>query len=175
MTASHATAPAGTPRDGASGTALATLAMALLGLNAGLALAHVLEAPNKWRLAPEVWLAVQRDLYDGWGTWIPAIELAAALVLGVLAWRAAGRARWLLVAAIASILVAEAVIWPVWVLPTNQAVDAWTAAEPMPGWEALRLSWEGGHAARFAVLLAGLFSAGWALTGPMAHPRATTS
>ena len=174
MTARPTTPPAA-PRARAGSPALGALALALLGANAGLALAHVLEAPNKWRLAPEVWLAVQRDLHDGWGTWIPVLKLVAVLVLGVLARRAAGRARWLLVGAIAAILVAEAVIWPVGVLPTNRAVDAWTAARPMPGWEALRLSWEVGHAARFGVLLAGLFGAGWALTGSAARRRATAS
>ena len=170
--------PAPVPADralGAGPSTLATLAVALLGLNAGLALAHVLEAPNKWRLSPEVWLAVQQDLYDGWGTWIPALELVAVLALAVLAWRAAGRTRWLLLGAIASLLIAEAVIWPIWVLSTNQTVDAWTVAEPMPGWEALRLSWEGGHAARFVVLLAGLLCAAWVLVSPAARRRAAVS
>ena len=44
------------------------IVLTLLGLNAGLAMAHVLEAPNKWRIPPEVRFVVQRDLYDGWGT-----------------------------------------------------------------------------------------------------------
>ena len=108
---------------------------------------------------------------DGWGAWIPTIELVAVPALGVLAWRTAGRTRWLLVAAIASILMAEAPIWPVWVLPTNRALDGWTAAEPMPGWEALRLSREAGHAARFVVPLAGFLAAAWALVGPSTARR----
>ena len=143
--------------------AVPTLAVALLGLNAGLALAHVLEAPNKWRLAPETWLAVQRDLYDGWGTWIPVTELVAVILLGWLAWRSTERIRWLLIAAIASVLVSELVIWPIWVLPANQTVDAWTGTAPMDGWRSLRASWEGGHAARFVVLAIGLAAACWGL------------
>lgn len=141
---------------------LTALALALLGINAGLAVAHVLEAPNKWKITPETWLAVQRDLYDGWGTWIPAIELVAMVAVGVLAWQSRGTVRWLFVAAIVSIVVSEAIIWPIWVLPTNQAVDAWTGPDVMANWQALRLSWEGGHAARTVVLVVGLLAATWA-------------
>lgn len=158
-------------RSGTLDRALATVALTLLGLNAGLAMAHVLEAPNKGRLAPEVWFAVQRDLYNGWGTWIPLMELITAALVGVLAWRAVGAARWLLLAALLSLVVAEAVIWPIWVLPTNQAVDAYAGAQPMPGWEALRASWVSGHAARFAVLATGLLAALRAVLPRLAGPR----
>lgn len=135
------------------------LSLTLLGLNAGLAFAHVLEMPNKWRLSPEAWLTVQQDLYDGWGTWIPAIELIAAALLCVLAWKSAGRPRWLLLGAVVSLIIAETLIWPIWVMPTNSAVDAWSGTTPMEDWQTLRLNWEGGHFSRFVVLTTGMFLA----------------
>jgi len=49
--------------------------------------AHLFEMPNKLRLDGPLWLAVQQNLYCGWGPFIGATELGA-LVLSVIAcWR----------------------------------------------------------------------------------------
>lgn len=132
----------------------AVAGLLLLGLNAGLAFAHALERPNKPRLAPEVWLVVQEDLYDGWGAAIVPTLAVAAVLLGVFAWAVRGRPRGLAAAALAFVLVSEAGVWPAMVRPTNLAVDAWEGARPPGNWRALRDSWETGHYIRFWLLTA---------------------
>ena len=140
--------------------------LGLLGLNAGLALAHVLEWPNKSGLDAVTWLAVQRDLYDGWGAWIGRIDVALVVLLGVAVARSGRGARRWLIASATLLLAAEAVVFPTMVLPTNRAVDAWVGDAPLPGWGTLRASWESGHAARCALLvLAWLASAKALLPG----------
>ena len=131
---------------------LAVAALGLLGLNAGLALAHVLEMPSKLELDGPTWLVVQGRLYEGWGARIGQLEVVLGVVLATLLLRTRGAVRrWFLIAA-TLVLVAEAVVFPLWVLPTNAALDAWNGGPPPIDWEALRRRWEGGHAGRFALL-----------------------
>ena len=117
-------------------------------------MAHVLELPNKLRLDGPLWLAVQQQLYRGWGpflgapTEIAALTITAALL--AIGWRDVARRRALLVAAIA--YVSMIVVFFVFNAPINAAVDAWTPASLPPDWPSYRLRWEIGHA------LAALFS-----------------
>ena len=67
--------------------ALGCSAIVLTGLSAGVALAHLLELPNKMLLSATDYLFVQQRLYEGFGQVLGPIELgasASAIALAVL-------------------------------------------------------------------------------------------
>src|SRR5262245_10653079 len=65
--------------------------------------AHVLELPNKLRLDGPLWLAVQQNLYRGWGPLVAPFEIAAIAAAWLLVYRARRRPpilAWTLAAAV---------------------------------------------------------------------------
>jgi hypothetical protein len=121
-------------------------------------LAHVLELPNKLALSDTIWLAVQQQLYRGWGPFIggPAEigALATSLALLVLR-RVDARTRWLtLIAAIA--YVAMIASFFIFNAPVNEAVRTWTPASLPSDWPAYRVRWEMGHAIAALLSVIGL-------------------
>lgn len=148
--------------------AIHVIAATATGLIAGTALAHVLEMPHKMAMDGPTWLAVQRTIYEGWGAklmWLDVLAMGSLAALGI---RFLGIARAAALVALSSLLVADVVIFAVWIGPTNAAVDA-AGAAPMDDWIALRRSWEWGHAARAVVLTAGTAFA--VLAAPTSTPR----
>jgi hypothetical protein len=111
-------------------------------------LAHVLELPNKLSLDGPLWLAVQQNLYRGWGPLLggPAEIGALATTLALLVvYRADRRARWLLAVAAAAYAIMLACFF---ILndPVNAAVRGWTPTTLPFNWPIYRLRWEAGHA-----------------------------
>ena len=109
--------------------------------------AHVLELPNKLALDGPLWLAVQQQLYQGWGAVFGPVEIAAlATSLALLALRrghgAAARFTWVAVTAQALMLV----VFFVFNNPVNIAFSSWTVATLPADWPDYRLRWEIGHA-----------------------------
>ena len=102
------------------------------------------------------------------------MELVAAVLLATLVWRRVGMARWPFLVSFVSLLVSEIVIWPIRVLPTNQTVDAYTGAMPMPDWKTLRAAWEGGHLAWSVSLTIGLAAGLWAAVRQLSPPALTS-
>ena len=127
------------------------LAVLAIGLIAGTALAHVLEMPHKLAMTGEAWLPVQQVLYNGWGAKLFWLDVAAVAGLAMTIIRFPA-SRALAAVALALLLLADVAVFRVWIEPTNAALDAWTAAEPMEAWQSLRANWEWGHAARAAIL-----------------------
>lgn len=116
--------------------------------------AHVLELPNKFTLAGPLWLAVQQQLYRGWGLFIGPFEVAAILSSWVLAclvrknrsvFRPTLLAAFFLTGALAVFFILNA--------PVNAAFAAWTPATLPPDWPDYRLRWEMGHALSFVLVL----------------------
>ena len=74
------------PPDGRGLRALCTANLVLAVLATLAPIAHVLEMPNKLALDAPLWLAVQQNLYRGWGPFVggPIEILALATTLGLL-------------------------------------------------------------------------------------------
>jgi hypothetical protein len=132
-----------------------------------LSLAHALELPGKLRLDEATYRKVQTIYYPGFtigGVSEPVAILATLLLLLF----APGDRFWLIVVALALLVVGHAVYW----LVTHRVNKAWIADQPMTGagasffgvggkahrgsWTELRNLWELSHVARAALQFAGL-------------------
>lgn len=144
-------------------TALRLVALALTAIAFAPGAAHLFELPNKIGLDAGAYFTVQQ-IYAGWALFAVPI-LAAIVANGALAcveWRRDRvAARWALVAA-ASILAGLAVFF-LCVYPGNVATANWTSVPA--NWQALRLSWEYGHAANALFGFGALLATGRALIG----------
>jgi hypothetical protein len=138
-------------------------ALALTALIFAPGAAHLFELPNKIRLDAEAYFTVQQ-IYAGWALFGLPI-MAAILANGALAFAERRRdppaARWALLSAV--LILASLGIFFTWVFPGNQATANWTSVPE--GWEALRRSWEYGHAANAVILFAALLASGRAVIG----------
>lgn len=144
-------------------------AVLAIGLIAGTALAHVLEMPHKLAMTGAQWLPIQQTIYDGWGPklfWLDVVAIAALAAL-IVRFPAV---RTFAFAALGLLLLADVVVFVIWIAPTNNALDAWTQTTPMADWQTLRANWEWGHAARAAILSAATLAA--SLASPSARPDA---
>lgn len=124
----------------------ANLVLAALAILAPIA--HVLELPNKLALDGPLWVAVQQQLYRGWGPILGGpIEIAAlastvALLIVRRRSRRTAQPTWLAAAAYAAMI---ATFFP-FNSPVNTAVNAWTPSSLPPDWPSYRMQWEAGHA-----------------------------
>ncbi len=129
----------------------------LTGLSAGVALAHVLELPNKIALSAQEYLFVQQHIYNGFGQVIGPIEvfaLLAAIVVGVLVRKR--RVPFLLTLFAVICFTAALIIWQLHNGPVNQAVDSWTVTTMPSDWKMYRDRWEYAHATRAGLYAVGL-------------------
>lgn len=116
--------------------------------------AHVLELPNKLALDGSLWLAVQQNLYRGWGPFIGPFEVAAIASTWVLLWRVRDNRPVRRLTLVASILLSAALaVFFTLNAPVNAAFASWTPATLPPDWQNYRLRWEAGHAASFTLVL----------------------
>ena len=122
----------------------ASLVLAFVATTAPLA--HVLEMISKLTLDGPLWLAIQQNLYRGWGAVFGPVEilaLAAASALFVLSRADRTMRNHYLVAALcyagmlASFFAFNNLV--------NLALNGWTAASLPPYWRDYRLHWEIGH------------------------------
>ena len=126
-------------------TFLRVFALALMALILIPSGAHLFELPGKVGLDQESYFTVQ-GIYAGWSLF--GVPIIAAILLNISLYFIERRnhpaaARWALVAA--ALTAISLGIFFIWIFPANQATANWTT--PHDNWEALRLSWEYGHAA----------------------------
>lgn len=118
------------------------------------AAAHVLELPNKLALDGALWLAVQQNLYRGWGPLFGPFEIVAALATWGLTYLTRGRqptfALTLTAALCLSAMIAAFFLFNA---PVNAAFASWTAQTLPADWPDYREQWELGHAIAFALAL----------------------
>lgn len=110
-------------------------------------MAHVLELPNKLQLEGPIWLAIQQQLYRGWGAVFGPVEVASLVLALALAGarRRNGPALRPTVAAVAAYAAMLGVFFA-FNDPVNRALAGWTAASLPADWSDYRLRWEIGHA-----------------------------
>jgi hypothetical protein len=112
--------------------------------------AHLYELPNKLALDGPLWLAVQQNLYRGWGPVFGPFEIIAAAAAWVLLYLVRTRRSVALPTLIAALaLSAMIAVFFVFNAPVNAALAGWTAQSLPPDWPAYRLQWEIGHALAF--------------------------
>ncbi len=114
--------------------------------------AHLFELPAKIGLDREAYFIVQ-GIYAGWAAFfLPILGAIASngLLFAALRRHRPATARWALLSA--GLIVASLAVFFAFVFPGNQATENWTS---QPGnWEALRRSWEYGHAANAVLVFA---------------------
>lgn len=126
-------------------------------------MAHVLELPNKLRLEGPLWLAVQQQLYNGWGPLIggPA-EIGSLIISLVLLATNRGRGRPALLFGLAGAAYGAMLLsFFLFNAPVNEAVNKWTPETLPADWATYRLRWEIGHAIAALAALLGLVAVGW--------------
>ena len=109
--------------------------------------AHVFEMINKFQLDGPLWLAVQQNLYRGWGPFIGApTEICGLLINALLFFRRpdGARAQRLWGVAACSYL-GMIIVFFVFNSPVNAAVSTWTAGTLPSDWQDFRLKWQMGH------------------------------
>ena len=115
---------------------------------------HVLELPNKLALKGPLWLAVQQNLYRGWGPFIGPFEVTAVITSWILLYFS-GKSRSIFgLTLIASCLLTGALaVFFILNAPVNAAFASWTAATLPSNWSNYRLRWELGHAISYVLVL----------------------
>jgi hypothetical protein len=110
-------------------------------------IAHVLELPNKLRLDGPLWLAVQQQIYRGWGAVFGPVEILALLTTFALVFTRKGNkpAQRPTVVATGAYAAMLAVFF-IFNAPVNAAVASWTSATMPADWADYRGRWEFGHA-----------------------------
>jgi hypothetical protein len=134
--------------------ALRWISMLTTAVPLGATAAHVMELPNKFSLDGPLWLAVQQNLYRGWGPFIAPFEIVAivtswALAYMVRAWPPA----FALTLTAAFCLSAMLAVFFLFNAPVNAAFAGWTTETLPTDWPGYRLQWELGHAIAFVLAL----------------------
>lgn len=123
----------------------------------GALAAHVLELPNKLALDGPLWLAVQQQLYRGWGPFIGPFEVAAVVFTWILLWLVRRKRPIRRLTLVAAILLSLALaMFFALNAPVNAAFASWTPATMPANWPDYRLRWEAGHAISFVLVLISL-------------------
>jgi hypothetical protein len=151
--------------------------MAALGLAPGAA--HLLEMPVKLRYTPEQYFAVTSTLYAFFGSAGALVQIGAVVIAGVIATVSRGLPAARFAVAAFVLLALSLLAWGALVAPVNsrwgEAIESGSRALPELYAE-LRLRWEGGHAAAFALWLAGYGCLQWfALAGHAQGSRGETA
>lgn len=118
--------------------------------------AHLLETPNKLSLEGPLWLAVQQQLYSGWGPFISVFLWTAFISTWGLAVTTMGRFAVFLPTVVAALCVSGALALTVmFIQPLDLIFASWTQATLPANWSGFRLRWQLIQAAEFVLLAAG--------------------
>jgi hypothetical protein len=134
------------------------VAVVAAALTMGLTFAHTLELPQKLGYDAATWTHIQQSLYLYFGVVGGAVEVAAVIAAVVFAVRARGRPGGRLAAVGAACFVTALAWWFVVVNTANAEIGGWAVDAPPSDWERWRAQWEFGHAAHFALTLAGFLT-----------------
>jgi hypothetical protein len=136
---------------------IVSIVLAILSL--AMPLAHLLELPNKLALDGPLWLAVQQNLYRGWGPfWGGPIEFLALMTSTVLLILSRdGRTRRLMI--VASLAYAGMIASFFFLnRPVNESVMRWAPRNLPQNWASYRTQWELGHSVAFLLSMLGLYT-----------------
>ena len=136
---------------------LTALVLLVAALDVAPSFAHLLEAPPRlWVWTPELWREAT-VFYGQFALFAPVgavLEVATILGAGALAWTRREARRGLRPALAATLLFGFALAaWFAIVAPANAVLATWTPGPVPPGFDAVRLRWEAGHALIAAIKL----------------------
>lgn len=143
------------------------LTLAALGLAPGAA--HLMELPVKLGYSAQFYAEVTSTLYAWFGIAGGMVQVAAALAVAALAFRARHAPIAGLCAATAATLFTSLLLWGFLVAPVNSAwaeLSRDNPAEFAAAYEQLRPRWEFGHLAAFVAWLTGWFGLVAVATSP---------
>ena len=140
--------------------------LSLMGLGTGISLSHLLQWKRKAELPGDVFVRVQKTLYNNYGPAGAVMEpgellsTSATLVLV----RKRRSASFLTTIALLTVL-AKFPVWALFIRPINEQTLDWTTEALPPNWQEMRDRWHRLHLLRFvlsavgtSVLLAALLS-----------------
>lgn len=134
------------------------LTLTALGLAPGAA--HLMELPVKLAYSPLMYAEVTSTLYAWFGPLGGTIQVAATIVVAVVAFQARRSPGGRLLAASAAALVVSLLLWASLVAPVNSVWANTVASSPdefIEVYDNLRARWEYGHVAAFIAWLTGWF------------------
>jgi len=138
-------------------TTLQVACLLFAALAMGMHLAHALELHPKLQWGPELYFAVQSTLYKWFGIIGPLLEIAALVLIAVLAYASrANRVMFPCAAFSAGMLVVGLGVWAAVVMPANIGLSTWAITRSTPDdWMALRAQWQFGQAGILGLHLLG--------------------
>ena len=136
--------------------ALRFVVLVLATLTVGMKLAHVLELTPKLQLPPDIYIAVQTQLYSLFGSVGPIIDLAMVIGTIILAFHVYRQKAFPYTVLGLAAMILSLIIWALFVLPANMPLNDWQASGVMPAdWTRWRDQWQYGQLASFVCDLIG--------------------
>lgn len=140
--------------------------LSLMGLGTGISFSHFLQWRRKAELPAEVFLRVQKTLYNDYGPTGAIMEPGELLsTLATMALLRKRRLPVLLTLVALLTVLAKFPVWALFIRPINEQTLGWAEDSLPPNWEELRDRWHRLHLLRFVLsaigtsaLLAGLLA-----------------
>jgi hypothetical protein len=128
----------------------------LMGLGTGISFSHFLQWRRKAELPAEVFVRVQKTLYNDYGPTGAIMEPGELLsTLATLALLRKRRLPALLTSVALLTVLAKFPVWALFIRPINEQMLGWTEDSFPPNWEELRDRWHRLHLLRFVLSAAG--------------------
>lgn len=151
---------------------LPAMALTLTALGLAPGAAHLMELPVKLAYPPAMYADVTSTLYVWFGVVGGSVQVAAALAVAMLAFRARGRPHGALLAVTTAALVVSLLLWALVVAPVNSVwADVAGTGEFVAAYEHRRSRWEFGHVAAFLAWFTGWLG----LVGAVTRARGSAS
>jgi len=130
--------------------------ISLMGLGTGISFSHFLQWRRKAELPAEVFVRVQKTLYNDYGPTGAIMEPGELLsTLATLALLRKRRLPALLTSVALLTVLAKFPVWALFIRPINEQMLGWTEDSFPPNWEELRDRWHRLHLLRFVLSAAG--------------------
>jgi hypothetical protein len=142
------------------------LSLSLMGLGTGVSFSHLLQWKRKAELPADVFVRVQKTLYNNYGPTYAVMEPGELLsTLATLALVRRRRTVAVLTSVALFTVLAKFLVWALFLRPINEQTLGWTGDSFPSNWEELRDRWHRLHLLRFVLsavgtsaLLAGLLA-----------------
>ena len=130
--------------------------LSLMGLGTGISFSHFLQWRRKAELPGEVFVRVQKTLYNDYGPTGAIMEPGELLsTLATLALVRKRRIQTVLASVALLTVLAKLPIWVLFIRPFNEQTPDWDEHSLPPNWEEFRDRWHRLHLLRFVLLALG--------------------
>ena len=130
--------------------------LSLMGLGTGVSFSHLLQWKRKSELPGEVFVRVQKTIYNAYGPTGAIMEPGELLsTLATLALLRKRRTPALLTSLALLTVLTKFPVWALFIRPINEQMLGWTEDSFPPNWEELRDRWHRLHLLRFVLSAVG--------------------